>query len=409
MRIGDIPHLNEDQKRRGPDECVVHQTKKEIYLTTASDAQSREADLESVQEARIRSAEESRKRDLDYLEKIETEHDAASKQKKDRLDEAELTLEEEHRSASEHCAEIGVQYVPGSTSEADILRVTIIAEAVAAVRLGLRFGVGVSDRLVKAIKPFLTVFSLIVSTVSLGLGFKLLDAKRLFANPANLGISVAMGGVVSAGILVVVTMMWKPIGCKIASLRPDREVIRLLIPIAAITAMIFFGMAFLDGQALVLMNAARAALNPALAISLPIAMLIGAVMSGTYVVGLSAAAFAEGYTVTAGKAITGEIQRDANEKQKALKQSVPHRRAIASLAHVRVAEEKVLQLRRELEQMDARFRSQRTVILASLAEVPTSLKPEEIAELAELRERERSAKAQLDAHELVRSRRVRSG
>jgi hypothetical protein len=77
-------------------------------------------------------------------------------------------------------------------------------EAEAAKRLGLPFGVGFSDKLVKFFKPVLTVLCWGMSSLSLGLGFRLLDAKNLFGNLANVVFSLIMGGTVAIGILVAV-------------------------------------------------------------------------------------------------------------------------------------------------------------------------------------------------------------
>lgn len=386
------------QSSNGNNGGISSSTKKDRYQQAVLELESRQSEFSARLETRKQEANGIRDRHLSFLDAKESEHKADRTQVKQKLDGAKLDLEAAHRSASEHCSEIGVRYVPGKTTEVDVLSVPLLEEAAVAKNLGLPFGVGFSDRLVGFLKPVLTVLCWFMSSLSLGLGFRLLEAKNIFANPIMVCLSLVMGGVVAIGLLLSITPMWKSLGVKIASGRPTKEVIALLVPVAIATAVLMLGLAFLDAKAVILLNAARAALNPTFAIPMEIALLIGAVISGVYVLGLAATSFAESYTAAAKKSIYAEIKADENVKRDASKQTVPIRKALEALADVKVAEEVIQQLENDLRRMDGEFKGERAEILASIPQAPTKLEPDELKELTDLRDRARAAKTNLDAH-----------
>lgn len=287
---------------------------------------------------------------------------------------------------------------PGKTREADILRVPLLEEAEVAKKLGLPCGVGINDRFLKFIKPILTVFCWITAALSLGLGFELLNPKNLFGNAAGVILSLVMGGMVALGILLFLGWLWKIVGNKVGSCRPTKEVLGVLIPSVVVTTAILMGLAVLDANALILLNAARAALNPAFAIPTHIAILIGLVLSGIYVLGVSAASFADGYSATAKQTIEAVINTDEKQKQEAAKARMPVQLALGALANVKVADEIAQAHEDELKRADEAFKAERAELLASLPELPTNLEPEEIKESNELRDRARSADTHLNAH-----------
>jgi hypothetical protein len=377
-------------------------TKKDRYYQAVREHESREAELNGRMDTRRQSAEEVRQRHLSLLDSKDAEYKAERADLKVDLKEAKLDLEAAHRSASEHCSEIGVRYVPGKTTEVDVLAVPLLLEAEVAKTLNLPFGVGFSDTLVKILKPVLTVLCWLMSSLSLGLGFRLLDAKNIFANPATVGLSLVMGGVVAIGLLVAITWMWKPLGAKIGSGRPTKEVAGLLIPVVLITLALLLGLAFLDAKAVILLNAARAALNPAFGIPMEVALLIGAVISGTYVIGLAGASFADGYTSAAKKSIADYIKHDETCKQTAAKRTVPIKGALEALAEVKVAEENIQNLEADIKSLDAEFKRDRAEIISALPEPPTDLQPHEEHEINQLRDRVRSAQAHHSAHAATR-------
>ena len=385
------------------EEGIVNHTKKQRYHQAVRESESKEAEFNARLDVRKQGVEEIRQRHLTLLDAQQNEYQSERTQIKQNLDEAKINREAALRSASEHCSEVAVCYVAGKTTGMDILNVPLLEDAEAAKRLGLPFGVGFSDKVTKFLKPVLMVLCWFMSALSLGLAFRLLNAKNLFASPTMVGLSIVIGGVVAVGLFVALTKMYLPIGTKIGSGRPTKEVIGLLIPVLILTLALLLGLACLDAKAIILLNAARAALNPAFEISMGVALLMGMVISGVYVLGLAGGAFADGYNDAARESIMAEIMRDKNVKQDEAKQKVPIRAALEALGNVKVADEIIQNLNDDLKHLDQEFKRERAEVLASLPQVPTTLEPDERKELTDLRDRTRSARAHQDAHIVSRN------
>ena len=384
----------------------THRTKKDRYYDSARSHETLEAESKARLEVRQRSSEAIRQRHLSRLDAHEAEYVTDRAGAKGKLDEAKLDLEAAHHSASELCSDIGHRYVPGETSDEDLLRVPLLEDADGARELGLRFGVGYNDRLLNILKPVLALLAWLMSSLSLGLGFRIVEVKHLFANPVAVGLSLVMGGVTAVGLFIAVTWMWKLIGAKVGSVRPQAEVVRVLVPIGILTAALWLGLSSLDAKAVILLNAARAALNPIYEVSMVVALLIGMVISGVYVVGLAITGFACEYTATARKYISAFIRADEIQKHTAAKQTIAIREALEALAEVKVTEEVLSRAESDLARLDQQFNRSRAEMLAQVPEVPTDLQPEEMRELSASRDRLRSAKAHLDAHVISRNGKV---
>lgn len=389
-------HSEERHDQAGDD--PMHRALSERYHQTCRTFESRDADFNARLEARRKSAEEIRQRRLTQLGVVENEYNAARVQGGQRLERAKVQLEAAHRAAGEHCSEIGMPYVPGQTSAADVLRVPLLGEAEAARLLDLPFGTGLSDTSVKILKPALSLLCCVMSGLSLGLGFHLLTAKHLLDNPAMLFLSLIMGGVVAIGFLVSLTGMWKPIGVQMGIGRPKREAAALFIPVTLITTLLFFGAACLDAKALVLLNAAYAALNPAYAIPMGTALLCGIAISGLYVLGLAVTAFADGYSTAAKTNIRDYIKTDENDKREKAKRDVPAREALEALSGVKVAEEVFQRADDDLKRIDQDFKREVAAVYESLPEPPVNLEPDELQTLTDLRAKVSSAKTHYDAY-----------
>jgi hypothetical protein len=390
----DNTHFNTDEQR---------------FRDTERQLESKEAEINAQLQAQTQEINEKRGRHLSYLdeEKRQFHNDQAAL--KQEIKEAERQHEAAKRSASEHCANIGLRYVPDTTTENDILKGRSLEEADAATKLDLPFGTGFEDTRARFIKPILMLLCWLMSALSLGLGFRLLDPKDILANPATLVLSLVMGGVVALGLLLAITPLWRLVGIKVGSSRPTEEVIWLLIPVAAVTMLLLLGLANLDAKALLLLNAAPAALNPARAIPLGVAMLIGAVISGVYVLGMAGTAFAEGYTTEARKRIQAAIKEHENRAREEAKKTVPNQRTLAVLGEVENAKARVQDLKNQLKTLQQGFKHELDDIIGSLPDAQTTLTPEQRQELNNLRERVRSEKIRLDAHMATRGDASRNG
>ena len=381
----------------------THRTKKDRYYESARSHETLEAEAKARLDSRKESAQELRQRQLSRLDAHEAEYAADRANAKAKLDDAKLDVEAAHHSASEHCSELGIRYVPGKTTEEDLLKVTLLEDADAARDLGLRFGIGYKDWLLNILKPILAVLCWLMSSLSLGLGFRIVEAKHLFANPVAVGLSLVMGGLTAIGLFVAITWTWKLVGAKVGSVRPSDEIVRLLVPVTAMTATLWLGLSFLDAKAVILLNAARAALNPIYEISMSVALLIGMVISGVYVLGLAVTGFASEYTATAKTYIFAVKRADENRKRTAAKESIPVREALEALADVKVTEEVLRVAEIDIAQLEQQFTRSHAEMMAQVPEVPTTLLPDEIRELTASRDRLRSAKAHFDAHVMSRN------
>lgn len=381
----------------------VEHTKAERYRLASRIAETREAEFNKSLEVRYKSADELRQRHLAQLDTLAEEYTADRAQVKKKRAQAKVQLEAAHRSACEHCSEIGVQYVPGKTTGMDALAVPPMEKAEAAKKLDLKYGTGTVDKQSLILKPLLTVLCWVLSSVSIGLSFHLLDARHLVANPLSLlanPLSLGAGGLVSIGVLVAMTKIWKPIGTKIGFGRAQPEVLRLGIPAAVLTAAFFLGLAFLDARTMVLLNAARAALNPAVAVTIDFAFLFGVILSGVYVIGLAFTAFSDGYREAAQENIGAFIKQDQRDKIEKLKEKTPVLEAVEAVSDVGVANEVVRAFEEDLKSLDAEFERKQAELTASLPEVPDAIKPVEQEEVSKLRDRVRSEKTSYDAYKM---------
>ena len=387
----------------GSGEDAVDRVKRNRQNQAIRTLESRESEFATRLGARQKSADELRGRGLAQIDAHEKEYQAERTQTKSKLDQADVHQDAAHRSAGEHCAQIGVHYVPRQTTDEDVLRVPLLEDAEAARRLNLPFGVGFSDTLVKVLKPILTLLCWLMSSMSLGLTFRLLDARNIFANPLMVALSLVMGGVVAVGLLVALTPGWKALGTKMGTGRPKDEVTKMFIPVALITAALFVGLAFMDARAIILLNAARAALNPAYAIPMSVALLIGLLLSGVYSLGLAGTAFASGYNAAARQNIDAFIKLDEDMKREAAKKRVPIIKALEALAEVKVVGEIIQNLDSRFKRLDQEFKRERAEMITALPERPTTLESDERQELIDLRDHVRSVDAIYSAHTMSRS------
>ena len=383
----------------------TERVRSERHNSAARVLESRETVHDERLQLRQRAVAELRQHFFDQINTLEKEYQVARAYTKQRLDRERLDLDAACRSANQHCSGVGVQFVYGETTGETVLAVPLLEKAEAAKRLGLAYGTGFSEKLTKFTKPPLTVFCWLLASLSLGLLFHQLSARRLTADPLSLFTSVlslAMGGVVSLGLLVAMTWIWTPVGTKRGFARPGREVFWLKVWAVSITALFFAGLAILDASAVVLLNAARAALNPTAAPPVGLALLSGAVLSGLYVIGLAYAVFAGGYTVAARENIDSFVKENEKTEREKLRGKVPFQLAMEAVGDVKKADKAIEQLETQRGRQKQEHRREIHELVTLIPEIPTSLEPAELQELADLAAIVDSKKAHLDAHLMSR-------
>lgn len=378
-------------------------TRWERFNSAVRRFEAREDELMARLHVRRQNATELRQTLRELFDAVEKEYRATRADLQHQIKNAEFDVNAAQLSAGRHCSEIGIPYVPGQTMEADVLRVPALADADAAHSLDLPFGVGLSDGRVKLLKPVLMVFCWLASSLSLGLLFHLLEVRRLFISLPMLAVSLIIGGVVATGLNITITALWRPIGVKTGSRRTRTEVLRVLVPVALITGTFFLSLVVLDAKALILLNAARAALNPIFAIPLGVGLFIGTILSGVYIVGLAGTAFAAGYDDAAKKSISAMIAADEQVKLEAAKKKVAVRLTLDALAQVKVTQAAIKSLKDSLKLADQEYSRERNSLVEALPKIPASLEDAELQELTDLRDRSDSAKIEYDAHVLSRS------
>ncbi|MBS1712989.1 MAG: hypothetical protein JST30_01495 [Armatimonadetes bacterium] len=370
----------------------------ERYAHSARLLESKEAEFADRLHVRQEQAKVHLERiyaDVDYLK---SEYQQERAQTKNALGTAKLDLDAAHRSAAEHCAQVNVKYEPGRTTETDVHRVPLVHEAEAARQLDLTFGVGINVRALAWVKPALAACCWILSSLGLGLLFKLLVPRALLANVVGVAISLVLGGLVTLGLVVFLMPAWKSIGSKLGSGRARQEVLKSGLLVTLVTVLVFVALAGLDAFSFLTMNASRAALNPALAMPVGIALLLGCVCSGIYVIGLAFSNFCLGYSESARKSIDGFIDTDKTGKVEAIKRTVPVKAAIDSLGHVKVIEERIRELETHLAKLKEDNDRETKALMSTRPEIPTELLPHEVQELKEMRERMNSDKVKYEAH-----------
>ncbi len=361
---------------------------------------------EAVANARLSERQDDAKQALERLDKqlkrITERFDSEANRINRATDLAKGDLATAHRAAADHCSEVGVQYLPGRTMQEDVLRVPLMTEDCASKILELPFGLGITDGLVNKLKLILAVVCWFASSLSLGLSFRLLNPKNLLENPTNLFVAGAIGALVALGMFVMLTTCWKKIGAKIACSRPRSEVVAAVRPIAVLTLLAIFGLAFLDAKAIVLLNSARAEINPALGIPMIMALVIGMLIGSLYVTGLAATAFAEGYSTQARAAVRDHIRTREVIDREELKKAVPVRAALEALSAVEISNTRLERL--EAEALDAKQKFDKDVgaINDLMPEIPTHCSSDENVELVTARERCRVAEINYHAYRAFR-------
>lgn len=395
-------NTNRDFDHSSGDAAGVNETSSQIlkdrYYSSVRALEDFEAQCASRLEVRQAQAKAQNDHVRGQMEFVQTEYQEERTKTKAALAKAKLDLDAAHRSASEHCAQINVKYQPDETTEADVHRVPLVHEAMAAKHLDLPFGVAINIRALTWIKPLLAICCWVLSSLGLGLLFKLLVPRALLANVVGVAVSLVLGGLVTLGLVVFLMPAWKSIGSKLGSGRPRAEVMKTGLLVALITFLVFVALAGLDAFSFLTMNAARAALNPALAMPVGIAILLGCVCSGLYVIGLSYSNFCLGYSEAARKSIDGFIDTDKTSKVEAIKRTVPVKTAIDSLGHVKVVEERIRELELHLKKLDEDYKRESQELTAALPPIPTEFLPNEAQELKEMRERMNSDKTKYEAH-----------
>ena len=374
-----------------------------VRLAEAREA--REATLATRLEMRQANANELRQRGLARLDILTKEHEAARNRIQEMLAEKKLDLEAAYHSARELCAEIGIAYMPGKTTDKDVLAVPLIEKAEAAKALNLPYGTGFEKKNINFLKFLLTLLCAVLSSINIGLSLHLLKTKLLVLNPLSLFTNtpaMVMGGFIALALLLTVSKIWTSVGTKIGFARPYKEFAKLEIAAVLLTAPIFLGLALFDARTLIMLSAARAALDPNAAIPLVVALLIGVIFSGLYVVGLAWSAFAEGYTVAALENIAAFIKAAENVNRKVLREKVSVQQALEAVASPDTFRETIKNLENGLDRLNEEFSHEAGELIAALPKIPTGFESHELQELADLNTGLRSEKARHDAHLLSR-------
>lgn len=359
------------------------------------------ADRLIVRQNEARKVFEFQKEDLEALDQ---EMLAEKSNLKERVHIAKQNVDAAHRAAAEQCSVIGVRYAPGKTTEEDVLQVPSVHEAEAAQKLGLPFGLGMREPLFIRIAKIVSMIACwMMSTVSLGLMFRILNPKNPFSNPATVVIALVIGALATFAIVVVMDRMWRAIGAKVGSARPSSEVMPQVAVAGLITLAMVLGMALLDQMAILHITAAKAMLNKAFQIHPGHALLIGLVLSGAYVLSSAFSAFIFGYSEEAQRLVRGLVESDRDQKQAEAKATIPIQAALDALGQVEVAQTRLAALEEELKKLDESHRKDRAAIVASFPVVPTDFTEEEKRTMHELRQRHDAAKANHQAWEASRA------
>lgn len=306
-------------------------------------------------------------------------------------------LDAAHKAASRHCGEIGVRYVPGRTSEEDVLRVPVLQDAEAARMLDLKIGARFSHSRHPAVYWIVTLLCGAVTVVSL-MGFLGVSLRDPMQKPMAFAGAVLFGLAVPVAGRHFLHPSWRSVGARVGAGRPAQEVAQAKAVAALITAVAVAGVMTIDGLGLVRASSARASLDSALGVPLWAALLGAGVVNLLYICGSAYWAFGEGYDETAGAAVRGLVRSDEQRKQEDRKGRVMVQAALDALGQVKVVEGRIEEYRTELKRAEQEFAQALNELLEAMPEEPVGIAPEEEAEIEALREKVTVAKHRYDAH-----------
>lgn len=256
-------------KRFDPTAEVLRQQ----WINAMRQSETREAEYQ----ARVESRQARSKMMVDKLsrqiENLEREYEEDRANLRNSIEVCKHELHATHVAASRHCGEIGVNYLPGKTTDADVLRVPVLSEAEAARTLNLSHGSGLKSDGKTALKILSAALCAFVSSVAWGALITGLNLKHPLVNVPGLVFALVLGTATSLIVWRFLSQLWSQVGAKAGAGRPSDEVRAAIMAALAQAGVVLIGLMALDGLGLIRANAAKAALNPLFAIPLWLAFM----------------------------------------------------------------------------------------------------------------------------------------
>jgi len=394
MNANNTPSSGYENQRLDPTAEVLRQQ----WINAIRQSETREAEYHDRLENRRARSKMMVEKLTRQIENLEREYEDDRTNIRNAIEVCKQEVHAAHVAASRHCGEIGVNYEPGKTKEADILRVPTLSESEAARKLDLTHGSGMKNEGRTALKIFSAVLCAFVSSVAWGALIAGVNLKHPLANIPGAIFALVLGIATSLIVWRFLSHLWSHVGAKAGAGRPREEVRAAIIAALAQTAFVLVGLMALDGLGLIRANAAKATLNPLFAIPLWLAFLAAGFINLAYVSGMSYAAFAEGYNEAARKTVRGLIDSDEATKQEDRKRYVHVQAALDALGQVTVAEQRLEGYKRELKQKEAEFRESFNALMEQMPKEQEGLTADEERELGVLRDKVEVAKNRYDAH-----------
>ena len=352
--------------------------------------------------ARARTARHTEKL-ASLLAKREGEYEQDRGRVRCALEVCTQDLNAAHRSASRHCGEIGVRYVPGKTTEIEILRVPRISQAEAARSLDLKNGGEIAGERFAVLKTICTVLCAIVTSVAWGLLLFHVNYQKPLSTPLGFVLSLFAGTLVALAVRYAITRSWSLVGTREGFGKGKELVSKAWLAAIGCSVGVLCFLIGLDGLGIAQANAARASLNPAAAIPLWLALIAASAINFAYVVGFAYASHADAYNTAASGQMSGLIQTDQALKQEVRKAQVLVQAALDALGQINIIESRIEDYKAEFKQLEIEFTRAMTELLNAMPEEPSGATLQEISQLKDLRDKVAVAKERYDAHLSSRS------
>ena len=271
-------------------------------------------------------------RHINLVENVESERMGKLLTERSLL-EADMTAAEE--VAGKAMADLGLEYISGQTTVDDVYAITRLSESDAADKAGVSGVHGSAMGGSHFIKWMGMAGCFVLGTVGMGAMVMQVPPKQLFTQPIALVISAFLSFVVVGGVYMMVHPTWKRIGT-MAATRDVEKAAKARQTGILFSAIGILAVATIDAKAILAINATRALVDPAHAITFAMAFLVGLCLSSVYVIGASIVAYHDAFGLEAARRIKAEQTRHERAEMQDQRLYVEVRNAIEALNAVAV-------------------------------------------------------------------------
>lgn len=317
-----------------------------------------------------------------------------------RMRAARRDLDEEntglHEVAGTQYAELGIEYVPGKTTVADLYQVDDLSDTEAAEEAGLPAVFRRPERWLRILKVLAMAGAAILGTVGMGSFFLKRSPVQLLASPALLAMAVAVAALLLVGTYLGPFMMWARAGAFAAASSESGHTRRAIRNARLMTAVVIPFVSLVDAEMIASLNAARDMVDPGLRTPFGLVLAVAAGFNALYVLGVSVFAYNDGYGAQAEAMMDSKKARSAMAQRKEARAHVESKLACDAMNAVSVNEMRRERLGSEIEAAAGDFRAMAAAHESAIPAAP-ELSEEDRTEILVRRKKETYAARRLRA------------